>query len=668
VWINGFHLSHRPYGYVSFEYELTDHLHFDGKPNMIAVRADNERQPASRWYAGAGIYRHVRLVITDPVHIDHWGTVITTPRAGKIDADVHVRNTVINQSTSPRAVTVQVTIVDPQGQTVATSESEPKTIDAGKSVDFEQDLPRLKLRFWDVDDPALYRAACRVRDTEATLDEDDATFGVRLTEFDANTGFWLNGKNIKLKGVCLHGDAGGLGVAVPLSAWERRLRLLKDIGCNAIRTAHNPPPPEFLDLCDRMGFLVMDEMFDCWTVAKNPYDYHLYFKEWSTIDTRDTVRRDRNHPCIVLYSAGNEIHDTPRPEIAKPILASLIDVFHKEDPTRPVTQALFRPNASHDYQNGLADMLDVVGQNYREPELIAAHEQKPRRKVVGTENGKDLKAWSAVRDNAFYSGQFLWSGVDYLGEGRRWPRIGNPAGLLDTTDHPYPIAFQRQSWWSEKPMVYIARDEGNVPTGNIAGEPQTRRVLAGDWSPKDRSAHLENVEVFSNCDSVELILNGKSLGSQDKPLDESPRKWQVNFEPGELKAIARNGDAMAASQTLATASQPARVQLTAAETHDLRNAWDDVCYVEATVVDEHGTPVPTADDLVTFAISGPGAIAAVDNGDLTSHESFQADHRHAFHGRCVAIVRATASSGTITLAASAPGLTSGTATFEAKAP
>ncbi|HSV14324.1 MAG TPA: glycoside hydrolase family 2 TIM barrel-domain containing protein [Tepidisphaeraceae bacterium] len=656
VWINGILLGHRPYGYVSFQYELTDHLNTgDGASNVIAVRADNAQQPASRWYAGAGIYRHVHLVVTDAVHIDHWGTTVTTPRVGKIDADVHVRSHVVNQSSAARGVSVQVNLVDADGKTVATVESSPQMIDAGKAVDVEQDLNRLKLRLWDLDEPYLYRAMASVRDGGATIDEDAAAFGVRSAEFNADTGFWLNGKNIKLKGVCLHGDAGGLGVAVPISAWRRRLQSLKDVGCNAIRTAHNPPAPEFLDLCDQMGFLVMDEMFDCWTVPKNPYDYHLYFKDWSLIDTRDTVRRDRNHPCIVLYSAGNEIHDTPHAEIAKPILASLIDVFHKEDPTRPVTQALFRPNVSHDYDNGLADMLDVVGQNYRENEIVAAHEQKPTRKIVGTENAKDLKAWAAVRDHAFHSGQFIWTGIDYLGEGRRWPRIGNPSGLFDTTGNAYSIAFERRSWWTDKPTVLIARDEGNVPTGAMAGEPQTRRVERLDWTPKNTEPHVERVVVYSNGDSVELSLNGKSLGAQDRPRDESPRAWQVNYEPGTIKAVATMRGKWEATQEWRTAGKPARIALKA-EIEKFTPSWDDVSYVIANVVDDQGTIVPSADDRIAFKIDGPGAIAAVDNGDLTSHEPFQASERHAYHGRCVAVVRATAATGQITLTASAAGL------------
>ncbi len=416
VWINGHHLGKRPYGYVGFRYELTGQLNFGNKPNVLAVRADNSEQPASRWYTGAGIYRHVRLITTDPVHIDQWGTFVTTPQVTSAQATVRVASTVVNQSDAAQSITLQATLFDPTGKLVQTAETKAQTIAAHQTVGLQQEIVVNNPRRWDTGNPALYKAVVRVRAGRKTLDDETVAFGIREFKFEPATGFWLNGRNFKLKGVCLHHDASAFGAAVPLRAWARRLEILRAHGVNAIRTAHNPPAPEFLDLTDRMGFIVMDEMFDAWTVAKNPYDYHLYFRAWSNADTRDTVRRDRNHPSIVVYSAGNEIHDTPNGELAKQILTSLVATFHEHDPTRPVTQALFRPNVSHDYDNGLADLLDVVGQNYRENEILAAYKQKPTRKILGTENGHDRPMWLALRDNPPYAGQFLWSGIDYLGE------------------------------------------------------------------------------------------------------------------------------------------------------------------------------------------------------------------------------------------------------------
>ena len=264
-------------------------------------------------------------------------------------------------------------------------------------------------------------------------------------------------EKIRRSRVCLHENGGAVGSAVPLGVWKARLTTLRSIGVNAIRTAHNPPAPEFLALCDKMGFLVMDEMFDCWMVGKRKFDYHLYFNDWSDRDLRTAIRRDRNHPSVILYSAGNEIHDTPNGVAAKEILAKLLKAFHEEDPTRPVTQAFFRPNVSHDYDDGLADMLDVVGQNYRENELLAAHEQRAARRIIGTETTHVLPAWLAMRDHPAFSGQFLWAGVDYLGESPGWPLISEDAGLLDRTGAFKARGWERQSWWSNAPMVRAVR-------------------------------------------------------------------------------------------------------------------------------------------------------------------------------------------------------------------
>ncbi|HYP52244.1 MAG TPA: glycoside hydrolase family 2 TIM barrel-domain containing protein, partial [Pyrinomonadaceae bacterium] len=458
VWVNGRHLGRRPYGYIGFRYELTGHLNA-GKDsrNVIAVRADNSGQPASRWYTGAGLYRHVRLVSTDPVHVEHWGTFVTTPRVSKDAATVRVESTVVNQSDKPRTVSLQVLLV------AGSAETPPQTIAPGGSAVFRQEIVVRNPRRWDITDPQLYEAVARVREGPRTLDEDRVTFGIREFKFEPATGFWLNGRNFKLFGVCLHHDGGAFGAAVPLRVWQRRLEILRQFGANAIRTAHNPPSPEFLDLTDRMGFIVMDETFDVWTVKKREHDYHRHFNEWSKIDTRDTVRRDRNHPSVVIWSTGNEIHDTPKPELAKRILGGLIEVFHAEDPTRPVTQALFRPNVSKDYDNGLADMLDVVGQNYREKEILAAYHQKPTRKILGTENTHTREQWLALRDNPPYSGQFLWTGIDYLGESPGWPMVAENFGLLDRTATPRPRAFQRLSWWGTTPVVYAARRVAHAP-------------------------------------------------------------------------------------------------------------------------------------------------------------------------------------------------------------
>ncbi len=668
VWINGFHLGHRPNGYVSFNYELTGHLNFGGD-NIIAVRADTSAQPASRWYSGAGIYRHVRLVVTEPIHFAENGIFISTPKVSATEATVKIETTITNASASKRKITLVTQLISPDGKIVASAEMGSEII-AGVSEKFSPQIVIANPQLWNLDAPKLYSIISKVRDGEKILDAQTNSFGIRDAHFEADTGFWLNGKNFKIYGVCLHADGGAFGAAVPLSIWETRLTTLKSLGANAIRTAHNPPAPEFLDLCDRLGLLVMDEFFDCWTVGKNPYDYHLYFSDWSHVDERDSILRDRNHPSVIIYSVGNEIHDTPQAEKAKRILKGLVEVAHAADPTRPVTQALFRPNVSGDYTNGLADLLDIVGQNYREKEILAAHTQKPARKIIGTENTHDRNQWLALRDNPPYAGQFLWTGIDYLGESKHWPTIGHGSGLLDRRGAIRPLARQRESWWNDAPMVAIARRAAAtdlMPTDpGYGGEEEHTQVLFSDWTPKDLSPHDENVEIYSNCKEVELFLNGQSLGMKNLNADARPRNWTVPFAPGILQAVARHDGKIVAKDELRTAGKPAKIILST-EAKTLSPGYDNVAVVRAKITDADDIEIPRANDLISFQISGPGAIVAVDNGDNASHELFQTNSRHAFQGEGVAFVKATAA-GEIHISASAPGLTGGSISLPAADP
>jgi len=674
VWINGFHLGHRPNGYVSFSYNLTGHLNFGGD-NVLAVRADTSAQPASRWYSGAGIYRHVRLVVTDPIHFLQNGIFISTPQVSETNATVKIEAAVTNYFDGTRSVilmpeqriSLEISLLDANGQIVGSSKTIPQGILLGGDAHFSQDISLTNPQLWSLDSPNLYHAVSKIIFGEKVLDVQTNSFGIRDAHFEADTGFWLNGKNLKIKGVCLHAEGGAFGAAVPLSIWETRLTTLKALGVNAIRTAHNPPAPEFLDLCDRLGFLVMDEFFDCWTVGKNPYDYHLNFDDWSKTDERDAILRDRDHPSVIIYSVGNEIHDTPQAEKAKHILRGLVETAHATDPTRPVTQALFRPNVSHDYDDGLADLLDVVGQNYREKEILAAHTQKPSRKILGTENTHVREQWVAMRDNPPYAGQFLWTGIDYLGESKHWPTIGHGSGLLDRTGAIRPLARERQSWWSAAPMVAITRRASAtdlMPTDpGYGGEEKHTQVLFSDWTPKDLSPHDETVEVYSNAKEVELFLNGQSLGVKTLNADARPRNWLVSFAPGILKAVARNDGKIVATDELRTAGKPAKIVLST-ETKTLAPGFDNVAIVRAKITDADGVEIPNAKELISFNVSEPGVIAAVDNGDNVSHELFQTDSRHAFQGECAAFVKATAAGGEITLTATAAGLTDGSLTIK----
>ena len=668
IWINGKRLGRRPFGYVSFAYELTGQVQpGDDKSNILAVRTDTTEQPASRWYSGQGIYRHVRLVVTDPVRIEQWGLHVTTPQIAADRADVRVRASVVNGSNKPRSLTVHVTLLDPDGHEAGSAEAPARTVGIGETADFTQDISVAKPQLWDIGQGRLYRAVAQVRTGDTVLDDETAAFGIRDAKFEAATGFWLNGKNVRIKGVALHHDGGAVGAAVPLRVWERRLERLRELGANAIRTAHNPAAPDFLDLCDRMGFLVMDELFDAWTVGKPNAEkgYNLHFTEWWRADARDTIRRDRNHPGIILYSTGNEIHDTPNGPLAKNILAGLVGVVHGEDSTRPITQALFRPNTSHDFDNGLADMLDVIGVNYRDQELLAAQRAKPTRKIVGTEQDHTLQTWLYARDNPAYSGQFLWAGVDYLGEAD-WPLITSSAGLLDRTGGFKPRAYERQSWWTDKPMVRIARSEPALANSDPRRRPGFDRV--SDWTPHDPATYKDAaVEIYSNCEEVELLLNDRSLGVKPKPANDEPRAWKVAHEPGTIRAIGRNGGKVVATHELRTAGAPAKLVIVT-DRAELEQDWNDVSYVTATAVDAKGVPCPWAGDLVSFKIEGSGVIAAVDNGDRGDSAPVQATERKLFQGECVALIKANASSGSITVTASAPGLTAGTVTIEAVPP
>ncbi|NLK41547.1 MAG: glycoside hydrolase family 2 protein [Planctomycetes bacterium] len=671
VWINGRQIGQRPSGYVSQRYNLTPHLKATGRENVIAVRTDTTVQPDSRWYTGQGIYRHVRLIATEPIRLGQWSTFVTTPNISEDQAAIRVQTDVVNSTGNATEVAVQTLIYRPDGKVVAQGTTPIKTIKPETTESFELELTVPEPIRWDIISPVLYTAHTKVILQDKTLDDVITPFGIREFRFEPATGFWLNGRNFKIKGACVHHDGGAFGAAVPLQVWQDRLKTLKLLGINAIRTAHNAVAPEFLDLCDRMGFLVMNEFFDTWKIGKRPGDYHRFFDEWALIDARETVRRDRNHPSVIIYSAGNEIRDTQRTEQAKRILASLLDVYHTEDPTRPVTQALFRPNSSGDYDNGLADILDVVGQNYRENELLAAYRQNPKRKIIGTENSHDLNVWLALRDNPPYAGQFIWSGIDYLGESRQWPAISTPFGLIDRAGGLRPRSYQRQSWWSDEPMVHIVRRIGrNEPSpidpGYEASTDGRFRVLEfSDWTPMSLEPHTETVDVYSNCEWVELFLNGRSLGSKPKPADDSPRTWQVDFEAGLIKAVGSNNGKPVATHEHRTAGEPAAVRLLTPRSK-LSRDWNDVVRVEVQIVDEKGVLVPNVRHKVTFSISEPGIIAAVDNADVFSHESFQANFRSVYQGRSWVWLKAGVEPGQCTLTAESENLKPATLTFEVK--
>lgn len=647
VWINGTSLGKRPFGYSSFSYDLSPYLQFGkGKTNVIAVKADNSLQPASRYYAGAGIYRHVRLVATNPVHIAHWGVFLKTKEVNSNKAAVNVTVNLVNESKIKQTIQLEMSVISPSGKSVKLLGTKKELI-AGAKLDYSQLLSIDKPELWSIEQPQLYHLITKVMSNGKEIDQQTTNFGLRSIRFEAATGFWLNDQNIKIKGVCLHHDAGALGAAVPLAAWERRLSLLKEAGVNAIRVGHNPFAPEFLDLCDQMGFMVMNETFDTWTASKNNGEngYNLYFKDWWRKDVRDLVLRDRNHPSVILYSVGNEIRDNlDSPEGFKKY-KDLQDLIHELDGTRPVTMALFRPSASKVYTNGFVETMDIVGQNYRESELVDYHKAHPTSKVIGTENGQTLAAWLVLRDNPFMAGQFLWTGFNYLGEAD-WPEIANNQGLFDQSGRWKTEGLQRQSWWSDKPVVHLVRREENAGKGD----------WVANWTPNDFDTYdVATVQVYSNCEEVEIFLNGKSQGIKTKPANDAPRNWELTFEKGTIKAVGKNGGKVVTEETFKTAGEPAKIILDI-EKPTIANNWDDVLYVTARVIDENGVICPNAIPIINFKVSDNAEIIAVENGDVLSHEKYKDTKRIAYKGSCNAIIRAKVAQGEITVTATAKDL------------
>lgn len=677
VWINGHSLGKRPNGYVSFEYDLTPHLHPGAGGNVVAVRVDHTKYADSRWYTGSGIYRHVWMKISGRTFIEPWGVSVTTPRITGDSAAVSIQVQTKNDAATVQDAVLTSMVMNGAGKTIASVETR-HSFKPGERYLFEQSATMANPALWSPAAPNMYSVASRLRVGQSIVDAVETPFGIRSAAFDAGKGFLLNGVKTVLKGVCLHHDAGALGAVVPERVWERRLRILKEAGCNAIRTSHNPPAPELLDLCDRMGFLVMDEAFDEWARPKKKWiegwnagqpgldGYAEHFEEWAIRDIRSMVERDRNHPSIVLWSIGNEIDydrdpyydpeskgftpDKPSAADLPAIASKLVAAVKEIDKTRPVTAAL--ANISVSNRTGLADLLDVVGYNYLEKFYEADHAKFPARKILGSENSHALAAWEMVRNLAYVGGQFLWTGVDYLGEARQWPARSSASGLLDECGFRKPAFYFRQSLWSEKPMVYLAAGLAARPGGERGPRPES----APHWNWQVKEGDVVNVSAYTNCEKVELILNGKSLG--EKPFAAARDRvlsWEVPYAAGTLRAVGRNGDAAVAAWELKTAGKPERILLNP-DVRSIAADGRDIAQVEVSLADSAGNPVFTADNQISFEIEGSGRILAVDSGDIRSHENFRAPSRKAFQGRCLVIVQSTARPGAIRLKAASPGL------------
>jgi beta-galactosidase len=559
---------------------------------------------------------------------------------------------------------------------------------AAAEYEFVQQIRVDKPVLWGVEAPYLYNVRSTLKDGARVLDVHDTPVGIRDAQFDADRGFLLNGERVKLNGVCLHHEAASVGAAVPERVWERRMEILKEMGCNAIRTSHNPYAAEFLDLCDRMGFLVMNEMFDEWKVGKGqigPFGYANYFDEWYERDVKNFVHRDRNHPSVVIWSAGNEIGDQSVPNGAQ-TLRKLLDVFHTEDPTRPVTagcdQIASEP-ASHTVRPEFLALLDVVGYNYsdrwrerKEKYYSIDKAAFPQRRVIGTESGAmggirggggrgrglDVEAlWKFVSTYDYVAGDFMWTGIDYLGESR-WPGKGSFSGVIDSCGFKKDGFYFYQSQWTKKPMLYVTPH----------------------WNWKGREGQFIPVTAYTNCDTVELLINGKSAGVKgyvfprmgvEGSWNNAPARmrvvrttndlhlsWDIPYEPGTLKAVGTKDGKVVCTVEVATAGEPTAVAASV-DRETIPAGRQGIAHVTVVIADEQGRMVPTAANEVTFAVDGDAKIIGVDNGDMQSHDDYKASRRKAFNGMCLAILQSSGKAGAVKVTASSPGLRPAVVTF-----
>ena len=708
VWVNGHFAGGWPYGYASFKVNVTPYW-LPGMDNVVAVRLDNPPD-SSRWYPGGGIYRNVWLSRTGKLHVAQWGSFVSTPRVSEQSASVLVALTLENSSPSDAESIVRTDVFElnsqgePSGPAVASSEGTAVKVVAATQSHVSQTLSVTKPRLWDLESPARYLAVSTVSVGQTVVDRYATPFGIRTIDFSAEHGFLLNGKHVRIAGVCDHHDLGALGSAINVRALERQIQILKEMGCNAIRTSHNPPAPELLDLCDRMGVLVMDESFDCWRMEKRPNDYHLLFDDWSEADMRALVRRDRNHPCVVLWSIGNEIREQGVPEGWK-VAAYLAGIVREEDRTRPVTAAC---NNTRSGYNGFQAVLDVLGYNYKGAEYAAFRKANPTVPLMGSETastvssrgvyffpvgddkagGKadfqvssyDLYAprWATPPDWEFKAedetpsviGEFVWTGFDYLGEPT--PYDNDSSNLLNFTDPAEAAKMaqelhtlgkitvpSRSSYFGIVDLDGFKKDRFYLYQARWRPELPMAHLLP-HWTWPDRVGKVTPVFVYTSGDEAELFVNGVSQGKKKRGALEYRIRWDnVVYAPGILHVVAYKDGKVWSEDSEVTAGAAAALSLHSDRTA-LAADGKDLAFVTLQIVDKDGVPVPQGNAKVRFSVTGPGALAGVDSGDATSHEPFYSPEHRAFNGLCLAIVRTQAGApGKIVVSATSDGLAAG---------
>lgn len=707
VWINGHLLGERPNGYISFRYDLTPYIRL-GEKNVIAVRVDNSHQPNSRWYSGSGIYRNVWLVTTNTLHVDHWGTYVTTPQVAKDNADINIETSIRNTSGETQHFELYSILLDKDGKEVART-SNSLTVDSNSVVKADQKLKVVNPTLWAIENPYLYKVVSRIEQNNQVVDEYETPLGIRYFSFDVDKGFFLNGESVKIKGVCHHHDMGCLGTAVNVRAIERQLEILKDMGCNGIRMSHNPPAPELLDLCDKMGFIVMDEAFDMWRKKKSPFDYSQYFAEWHEKDLTDLILRDRNHPSIFMWSIGNEVleqwsninadtldlqqanlilnfantinksnKDSEELHVNSLLTIKLADIVKKLDPTRPVTTGNNETKPlNHVIRSGA---MDIIGFNYHEKDWIDFQKKFPNQKFIVAESTSGLmsrgyytmpsdsisiwpdgwdkpltkkvqhcssydnchvpwgstheETWKLVKKNDYISGMYLWTGFDYLGEPTPfwWPSRSSYFGAVDLAGFPKDIYYMYQSEWTNKDVLHI------FPHWN--------------WQ---EGQDVDVWAYYNNADEVELFLNGKSLGRKSKAEDVFHVFWRVPYERGILKAISYKNGKEILTREIKTTGEPVSIRLTA-DRQTIKADGKDLSFITVEALDSEGNIVPVADNLINFAIEGPGIIAGTDNGDPTDSVSLKKPQRKLFSGKALVVVQSEKISGNIIIKAISEGL------------
>lgn len=690
VFINGTSLGMRPNGFISYMYDLTPYIKF-GDKNIISVKVDHSKSADSRFYTGSGIYRNVYLIYANPIHIDLWGVYYTTPVVSAKQAKVHVQTALKNTTNQKATLTVVHEILDKSNKVIA-KVSGTINVSSEKVDTAKQDLTINQPNLWNINEPYLYKISTSVYEGEKLIDKTTGSLGVRSLGFDANKGFSLNGQSMKVKGVCLHHDAGVLGSAVPREVWKRRLVTLKEMGCNAIRTSHNPQASDLYEICDEIGLVVMDEAFDEWEFPKRKWieGWNVgtpgfegsfdFFEEWSSRDLADMILRDRNHASVIMWSIANEVDypndpyshpilngtkinqpmhggykpDAPKAERLGGIAKRLAAVVRANDTSRPVTAALAGVVMSN--ETDYPFVLDVCGYNYTEDRYTIDHAKYPKRVIFGSENGHSMESWKAVRDNDYIFAQFLWTGIDYLGESNAWPSRGFNSGFLDFGGFLKPRGHFRQSLWDTKPVTYI----GTYPV------PEHKKYLSTDAWPiwNYEAGEMIRVVGYTNAAQSKLMLNGKQVG-EIKPLDDNTGViyWDIPYQVGKIEIIGMDTSGnQICNYAIQSSTRPAA--LTANADVKTLNKENGLAQITVQVVDENGVPVMLSDDEITCTIEGPARLLGLEASNNSDMGDYTDNVQRTYHGRLLAYIQTTGQAGTVNLKFTSPWLKDGKLTIE----